>query len=364
MKSRTIRSVSAVAVLFVAIGSGFFLFQRSDVQVTALEALSVCERDGTFDVACITQSIDALPVSDAGLFAAGILDVVRDNPVLADSCHSIMHTLGRHVSANVSSIADDLASVWEPCGYGMLHGVYESQEIPSSIAKAGPIVASLCKVGNIESNSRLTGECFHALGHAIHDTYKTLKASVPVCDAAFPGQSDQNRAKRIGCYSGLAMKERDVVLARIFAGEQVDPSVIAFESIAGACREGDDDFALACAPGFVQVATEFGPTHILPFLQWCSNVTGIGSSQCYQQAGVYMGHFRAKFDSLSQSVNLCSSGTKEAVELCRTSLVEGLMNRGDTVESALDEVCAAYQLAGVPASNLLCELARSRYKNR
>jgi hypothetical protein len=364
LKSKMIRIIAAAAVLFLAVGAGFFVTQRADVQISASDALSVCERDGTFDIACITQSIDALPVSDAGLFAAGILDVVRANPELADTCHNIMHTLGRHVSSEIITIADELASVWEPCGYGMLHGVYESQTIPSSVAEAGPVVASLCQMGNIESNSRLTGECYHALGHAIHDTYKTLKASVPVCDAAFPGQTDQDRARRIGCYSGLAMKERDVVLSRIQSGEQVAPTVEAFESIAGACREGDEDFALACAPGFVQVATEFGPTHMPPFLQWCSNVTGVGSSQCYQQAGVYMGHFRANFESLAQSVNLCAPGSDEAVDLCRTSLVEGLMNRGDAVDNAVEEVCVAYQTAGLPASNRLCELARTRYTTR
>ena len=355
------RVILASAVLVVAFGTGIFISERADVQVSAADALSVCERDGTFDVACITQSIDSLPVSDAGLFAAGILDLVRGNPELADTCHSIMHTLGRHVSSEVSAIADDLASVWEPCGYGMLHGVYESQSIPIDVSDAGAVVAALCQMGNLESNARLTGECYHALGHAIFDTYKTLKSSLPVCDSAFPGQTEQSRAKRIGCYSGLAMKERDIVLSRIVNGEKISPTIEAFDAVAGACREGDDDFALACAPGFVQVATEFGASHIPSFLQWCSNVTGVGSNQCYQQAGVYMGHFRAKFDSLAQSVNLCSPGSDEAVDLCRTSLVEGLMNRGDSVEKAVGEVCGAYQRAGLPETNRLCELARTRY---
>ena len=359
-----IRIVAAAAVLLVAAGSALVVTQRSSTELTAADVLSVCERDGSYDLACVTQTIDALPLSDAGVFAAGILDVVRANPDLADVCHNIMHTLGRHVASDVVNIADDLATVWEPCGYGMLHGVFESQPIPDTAAEAGPVVASLCQMGNIESDQRLLGECYHALGHAIHDTYKTLQDSVPVCTAAFPGVTEQDRGRRIGCYSGLAMKERDTVLSRIASGEQIEPTLVAFDMIAGACRSGGADFAIACAPGFVQVATEFGADHVGPFLQWCASVTGPGASQCYQQAGVYMGHFRMNFDSLAQSVNLCSPGSEEAVELCRTSLVEGLMNRGEALDSALDQVCAAYQTAGVASSARLCELARERYPNR
>lgn len=364
MKSRVLRIIAAVAVLFVAAGTAFVVTQRSSVELTAADALAVCEREGTYDLGCVTQAIDSLPVADAGMFAAGILDVVRANPELADTCHSIMHSLGRHVASDVVMIADELATVWEPCGYGVLHGVFESQPIPDTPTEAGTVVASLCRMGNIESDQRLLGECYHALGHAIHDTYKTLEASVPVCTAAFPGASEQDRGRRIGCYSGLAMKERDTVLARIATGEQVEPTVEAFDSIAGACRSGGTDFAIACAPGFVQVATEFGAEHVTPFLQWCASVTGPGAAQCYQQAGVYMGHFRVNFDSLAQSVNLCSPGSDEAVELCRTSLVEGLMNRGEALDSALDQVCAAYQGAGVASSARLCDLARERYPNR
>lgn len=359
-----VRLVAAFAVLAVAVATAVTITQRGPAQLTAAQALTVCDRDGIYDVNCVTQTIEALPVDNAGVYAAELLSVVQQHPELADACHGLMHTLGRHIADEAGILADQLTDTWEPCGYGLLHGVFEYQDIPDDATAAGAKIAKLCLIGNIPSNDRLLGECYHALGHAIYDTFGGLDAAVPVCDAAFPGDGTFDSSQRVGCYSGLAMKERDEVLKRIYEGERVEPTVAAFDAVAGACRSGGVEFAAACAPGFVQIATEFGPDHVRPFLQWCSTVTPQASVQCYQQAGVYMGHFRAKFDSLAQSVELCSPGSPDAVETCRTSLVEGLLNRGEALESALEQVCDAYQTAKLPNFSQLCSLTREKMSGR
>jgi hypothetical protein len=358
-KYRVVRVIAAGAALVIAVSGMFFVSQRSGSEISAAAVLDVCDRDGAYDLACVTETIRTVPVTQVAVFAAEFLGVLQTRPELADYCHTIMHAIGQHVADDLDVVAAGLGSVWEPCGYGLLHGVFESQPIASDLATAAGQVASLCGIDSIVSNERLSGECFHALGHSVHDRFGGLERSIPVCVAAFP--TGDRIAQRIGCFSGLAMKERDEVLVRVMRGASVEPTVAGFEQVGGACRSGGAEFALACAPGFVQIATEFGSSHIRPFLEWCVSVTPEGANECFRQTGIYMGHFRVKFDSLVSSVQICAPGEPTAVQACRIGLVEGLLNRGEPRPAAVQQLCDAYLAATLPDASSLCAVARETY---
>jgi hypothetical protein len=357
--SRLLRIGAACAAFVVAAGGLLVVTQRSDTMLSAAAILQVCDRDGIYDLRCVNDTVRTVPVEQAATFATEILNVVQTHPELSDQCHAIMHTLGQHVADDLDVVAADLSAVWAPCGYGLLHGVFETQPIAEDVPTASQQIASLCEIGSITRDERLRGECFHALGHAVHDRFGGLEQSVPVCSAAFPTANDA--AQRIGCYSGLAMKERDEVLIDVMAGKTIEPTVDGFEQVGGSCRFGGPEFAQACAPGFVQIATEFGSTHIRPFLDWCVSVTPDAVNECFKQTGVYMGHFRAKFNSLGSSVQLCAPGAASAVDACRVGLVEGLLNRGEPRAAAVDQVCDAYLAVGLPEASRLCDVARRTY---
>lgn len=357
--------VPVVAAVAVFQGS---LQKRDEVQAEPLGvSMEICydEANGRLDIGCAIKiavsRTDANPIADA----SEVLELSRTDKRYSVGCHSIMHALGQKVAqtSEFNKTPEVLRDLWGPCGYGLLHGVFEKVELPRDPEAAAAKMRTACDVGGIRTDERLHGECLHALGHAAYDHFGEGGASYQVCVSAFPGTSPGMTPARTGCFSGLAMKTRDMLIQRILDRvASVEPTVEGFATAGRICSLQDDlEWVRSCAPGFVQVATEYGASHMPSFLNWCSSLLQPSALDCYRQAGVYMGHFNSKFDSLEQVMTICGEGEavngEEVVDVCRASVAEGLQNIGDERPAAVDKVCQV--LATVPRGQVACDIARN-----
>jgi hypothetical protein len=329
-------------------------------------SLEVCYDDANdrLDVGCATTIVVSRAGTDPVADAVEILELSRSEERYAVGCHSVMHALGQQVAKTTqfNQSPEVLSDLWSPCGYGLLHGVFEKIVLPPDPAEASQVLRGACEVGGIRTDERLHRECLHALGHAVYDYFGQGDEGYEICATTFPGKETSMTIGRTGCFSGLAMKSRDALLQRILDRvAQVEPTVAGFANAGRICSQQDDpEWAQACAPGFVQVATEYGASHMPAFLQWCSSVLDPAVLDCYRQAGVYMGHFNNKFRSLEEVMTLCGeneSGIGTAVvDMCRASVAEGLKNIGLQAGEAVDRVCQI--MATIPRSTDVCTLAR------
>ena len=67
------------------------------------------------------------------------------------------------------------------------------------------------------------------------------------------------------------------------------------------------------------------------------------SVQCYQQAGVYMGHFKDKLGTAQEIISICESATNDSIYIstCINSIPEGRMNAGASKEDAVKFLCVS-----------------------
>lgn len=353
-------SAAAVAVFLTVAGVVVITNQSGSESVDVQAALQVCDRQDGYDLNCIESVFSSIDLNDPTAVASQVLQVASTNDAVADSCHSVMHTLGKRLAGRFDELGNTLGTTWSDCGFGLLHGVFENISLPADVGGAATTVSTACDAPVLQRDTRMRGECLHALGHAIYDQVEPYDQAVEVCATAFPGPA--GAPARIGCYTGLAMKARDKVLGQMQSGLRIIPTVAGFSEVGSVCSSRDAEFAAACAPGFVQVATDSGPDHVRPFLDWCSATTGGVDEECFRQAGVYMGHFKAKFSSVDAALTLCAPGSDASVNQCRLGFVEGFNNRGEPLDVALEEACAAYQRVIPTEGRRLCDEANTRYR--
>jgi hypothetical protein len=361
-------ALALLPILVAAVVVQGGLLTRDAVRTAPLAAsLEVCydPANGNIDLGCVITVVesrsDGNPVGDA----EEVLALSKLDPRYAEGCHSIMHALGQQVMRTPRYLnePESLLHLWDTCGYGLLHGVFEKIDLPNDVEASAEILKTACEIGGIGSDERLRGECLHALGHAVYDNFDSDENRSAACSAAFNGDAPGMSPRRIGCYSGLAMKERDALLQLILDGlAEVEPTPEGFAEAAAFCSvRSDAEWAQSCAPGFVQVATDYGASHVPAFLEWCSNLLGSSGVECYRQAGIYMGHFNKRFSGLEQVMVLCESGegtfAGENTDVCRAAVATGLQNSGSSPADAVERVCEV--LATVSRGPQACEIARS-----
>lgn len=368
-KSKTV-VFAAIAVGLLATGALAALAlapQVSKPSTGVADVVASCQRqDTSVDTNCVHNAISLLPTDSPEELPGLLLAQVQTHIDMGEDCHNLMHTLGKHLADQAEDLAMNLTSEWEPCGYGFLHGVFESQKVPQDASQAGDRLSELCHIGKLNESERLRGECYHALGHAVSDSQEDTQSAINMCAQAFTDQTSSGSSGRIGCYSGVAMKARDQVLYNVTQGLMVPATVEGFSEAAAICESSTQEFALGCAPGFVQIATQYGPSHIGPFLSWCSKLLGEQAKTCYEQAGIYMGHFQQKFYPLEKAVELCGTAAVEYAGACAISLPQGLVNRGYAPTEAVNQACTAF--SAVTSGPLkgqgerLCQEAQQMYR--
>ena len=303
-----------------------------------LKKTSICNKvENEFEIPCLENIFNN--TGDPELSADVYLKLAENQPNLGEYCHQFLHTLGKKLIKNKAEInykSNSDSTRLSSCGYGFLHGYFENINLSGDKNKDIKLLDRSCNNLLNLANKRVVLECFHALGHAISDNYKELNEAKDLCSSAFISNSEA----KIGCYGGLAMKIRDSYLLLINQGKKFPPTFEWFDQVGKNCESNDQLWTISCAPGFVQLATDQGLEYVKPFLLWCSNVLS-DASQCYQQAGVYLGHFSDRLGSSDELTKICisSTGNKNYSNKCIISIPEGRMNAGISKINAVKFIC-------------------------
>ena len=322
-----------------------FLYGKGNDQLDYSKKIEVCKtenpagKDNEYLLPCLENIFKNK--DDQLSKAKAYINLSKDNQGLGIYCHQILHYIGSNFPLekyqNVNYNKEDFELVLPKCGYGFLHGFFENTPISGNNITDGEILDKICEPLSIYSNKNLKLECFHAIGHAVSDKYEGAEDSKNVCNKAYQGKSEA----LIGCYGGISMKIRDKTLLKINMGEKFPPTIAWFNEIGESCKNGDFLWRISCAPGFIQLATDQGIEYVKPFLSWCTTSLTPDSSQCYQQAGVYMGHFKDKLGTAKEIVSVCESATDNTdyISLCISSIPEGRMNAGASNDDAVKYIC-------------------------
>jgi hypothetical protein len=273
--------------------------------------------------------------------AKAYIDLSKNNQGLGVYCHQILHYIGGNYPLekyqSVSYNKDDFELVLPSCGYGFLHGFFENTPITGNNIKDSKLLLKICEPLSTYPNKNLKLECYHAIGHAVSDKYNGVDRGKNLCSEVY----QQNSEALIGCFGGISMKIRDKILVKINMGEIFPPTLAWFNEVGSSCQDGDFLWKISCAPGFVQLATDQGIEYIKPFLSWCDSTLMPESIQCYQQAGVYMGHFKDKLGTAQELISICTEATNDSnyISTCINSIPEGRMNAGASKEDAVKFLC-------------------------
>jgi hypothetical protein len=319
-----------------------FIFQyyfSNDSKSSYISKTNLCKKNNNYskyDINCLESVF--LNNNNSKSAADAYIDIAKSDKFLGEYCHQFLHSLGSAMNDNEYDDITDTKSEeirYSSCGYGFLHGYFENIRLTGNIKKDVTLVSSICTPLNIYKDKRIISECFHAIGHAINSSYNSGLEGKNICMKSF----NNNSEALIGCYGGLAMKIRDEYLKRINNGEKFPANIDWFEEVGRNCTEGDDLWTISCAPGFIQLATDQGIEYVKPFLEWCSAVLS-DNYQCYQQTGVYLGHFSDRLGPVNKLLDVCRYGNNEKdSNICILSIPEGKMNSGYSSYDAVNFVC-------------------------
>lgn len=303
-----------------------------------LKKTTICNKGQIkYELSCLENIFNN--IGDPELSADIYLKLAENQSSLGENCHQFLHTLGKNLINNKAPIlyeSNKDSTRLSSCGYGFLHGYFENIKLTGNKTKDISLIDKSCKNLTKLPNKRVLLECFHALGHAISENYKDLNDAKDLCNSAFI----LNNEAKIGCYGGLAMKIRDSYLLLINQGNKFPPTIEWFVEVGRNCESNDQLWTISCAPGFVQLATDQGLEYVKPFLIWCSDILS-DATQCYQQAGVYLGHFSERLGSSDELIKICSSSSnnKNYLKKCIISIPEGRMNAGVSKLNAVRFIC-------------------------
>ena len=334
--------VIKISILFFSISITGIIYMNFDKNIESFESIlkktAICNKNqNNFEISCLENIFNN--ASDPHLSADVYLKLAENNSDLGEYCHQFLHTLGKKLINNKVDILykSDVDSIrLSSCGYGFLHGYFENISLSAIKNKDISIIDKSCTNFSTLSDKRVILECFHALGHAISDNYTELSEAKDLCKSAFI----ENSEAKIGCYGGLAMKIRDNYLLLINQGTKFPPTLEWFNEVGKNCESNDKLWTISCAPGFVQLATDQGLEYVKPFLLWCSKIL-TDATQCYQQAGVYLGHFSEKLGTSDELVMACKSpsSNNNYIIKCIISIPEGRMNAGVNKVNAVKFIC-------------------------
>jgi len=326
-------SISILGIIFMNVN------KNSESYESILKKTAICNKSqNNYEISCLENIFTN--TGNPHLSADVYLKLAENHSNLGEYCHQFLHNLGKKLIKNKVDIlykSNVDSTRLSSCGYGFLHGYFENINLSGIKNKDITLLDNSCTNLSTLSDKRVMLECFHALGHAISDNYKDLSEAKDLCNTAFI----KNSEAKIGCYGGLAMKIRDNYLLLINQGNKFPPTLEWFTEVGKNCESNDKLWTISCAPGFVQLATDQGLEYVKPFLLWCSKVL-TDATQCYQQAGVYLGHFSEKLGTSEELVKACrsSSNNDNYFNKCIFSIPEGRMNAGINKVNAVKFICS------------------------
>ncbi len=249
------------------------------------------------------------------------LDRLRDETekdgALLDSCHPLVHEIGRAAYEKYEDFGEAMKYQDEVCNGGYLHGLIESRLSESTDVFAD--MKTMCDP--YPPGSFLGFECYHGIGHgAMFYTANDLPRSLEMCDAF------ANASKRSSCANGVFMEnfnaDQELHLSEFLRED--DPFYPCMEQ---AERHKEDCYLYA-------------PTYFLSLnkddyvgaLQWCEGAEADFRPACTY--GVGMQTMKENMGDPKFVESTCAKGKPGQVAQCIRGMVGLYINHHASIEPA------------------------------
>jgi hypothetical protein len=325
-----------VLLLPIVLGIGLWVVARGESSVPA-SSWTVCAPDET---ACIKNALDA-EIDARGVVevAESVLQVFSGDPGRRPGCHALMHEIGQLLAEREES--PQLEDRWSTCGYGLLHGVYETLPLPDTPEKAGQSAYKRCRENpEVAENRDLLARCEHALGHSLWRNFDgDLDRSVQGCLV------ETDRAIYENCLSGVYMMDKN----ENWADKPAPRDAAAWRAALAGC---DDRTAVACILAHAETAVFDSAASARGWLEVCLEQAGAdvrGRLQIGKRCIYLLGQsqaFEENQDSnptgrIADCVTWTGELLPEAREACRDGALNALAALGIGEKERHERLCAA-----------------------
>jgi len=302
------------AVLLVLAGTGAWLALHGNEQVVVAD-WKACQAH-QYD--CRKEAfMAALKRSDPRALAETVAHEFEADPRRPPGCHQVLHEVGQAMTTETSSLPV-MGELWSLCGYGMLHGLYETLELPEDPEEAGMRAYAKCAENEEIALTRdLVARCEHALGHSL---WRAM--------AADPGKAaeacmvSQDRFTYENCLSGVFMMDRETN----WKGRPAPESANQWREALSACSA---TAMLSCVLTHAETAVFDSAESARGWLDFCVEVTA--KQDADTKRCVYLLAQSQTFvqeDGRDDDISLaqCALWTGELPQLVREGCLEGAIN--------------------------------------
>jgi hypothetical protein len=332
--------------MLLLVGAGALWFLRGSG--SAVPAGSATWQACRGNTSCIETAVAAeLEASDAKRTLTAALAVFEREPTTPPGCHGIAHYIGRAIAAS-DQRTPQLGELWATCGYGALHGVFETLSLPSDPTAAGEAAYAKCRENQeISTNRDLMGRCTHALGHSL---YTELGGELDRAVAACQAEAAQDAVQQ--CLGGVYMMDRN---ARWPSGNGPRDEA-AWRDALPHCAAPPT--AAICVLSYGEVAAFTSESSTLGWLDLCFAAgTGTHAGNHRERCLLFTGQ-GAAFDHVAQ-------GPGPGIETCLAYAGANASELGDACLQGIENALAALGTPAPDRAALTCEiLAESRRRCR
>lgn len=322
---------------------------------TYRQNLLACLGESTHEEAidCVDRVVEALP-ADLDIAEAVLTTKKAFAGNLVVQCHEGMHALGRGLALVITAQPDlALGELWESCGQGFLHGVFEN--LPLERTDAAEDAFNYCYRPEFMKTTSYRGNCLHSAGHSI---YKAHAADLESAgwDCYFPGKAvvgADGLGESESCLSGIYMSYID----ERFRTAKPLPSDVRWDDVLPHC-------ATSPAPGVCSanfdLAIRSGGPQTRSQLQWCYE-TADEAWLCLHKLAVSQGlNLLTQGDARKEGGDwrICTDGirgdavwAKDAtytVHTCVEGFLKAVMTHGVARAEQEKVVCALIPVAACP----------------
>lgn len=260
----------------------------------------------------------ALKRTDPRKLAETVALVFEEDPRRAPGCHQVMHEIGQAMSSRSDRTA--MGELWSRCGYGMLHGLYETLDLPEDPQKAGALAYAECD-GNEEVAAvrDLAARCEHALGHSL---WRAMGSNPE--KAAEACLVTEDRFAYENCLSGVFMMDRETN----WKGRPAPQTTEDWKEALSGCS---DLTLLSCVLTHAETAVFDSVASARGWLDFCLNVTDARYTPADSKRCVYLLAQSQTFvqeggKDTDTTVAQCALWTNGLPQLVREGCLQGALN--------------------------------------
>jgi hypothetical protein len=258
-------------------------------------------------------------------------DEAEADPALLDSCHPLVHEIGRAAYEKYKDFGEAMKYQDEGCEAGYFHGVIESR-----LSKSTDVFADMKTMCDpYPQGSSVSAQCYHGVGHGVmFYTANDLPRSLEMCDAF------GTASKRSSCANGVFMEnfnaDQKLHLSKFLRED--DPFY--------PCMEQAERHKYHCYRYAANYWLSLNENNYVGALEWCEGAEAGFRSRCAHGVGAQMTRRHMSDPVLVEST--CAKGNPGQIAPCIEGMVAMHISHHHSVESART-LCEQLQSSNQPA---------------